>query len=108
MFDIPFELLSLFIGVALVLPLFGFLTRSIIPISLFLFISGGLLISLYLGIDNITMGQLVDTSIYTGNSTQYTYTPDNYSFQQELKTFMVFLAVVMMLCGAMVEYNGRR
>lgn len=54
--ELPIDILYLFLGLAIALPILGFFARFTIPPSLFLFVSGGLLLSLFLLVDIITIG----------------------------------------------------
>lgn len=54
--DIPIEILWIFFALTSGLIAIGYIARFSIPISLFIFISGGLLFSMFIMIDNITIG----------------------------------------------------
>jgi hypothetical protein len=90
------------------LPIIGFLFRFSIPISLFFFIAGTFLISVLLVTDGIILNDRANiifdndtlfTISYEDNVMDFSFTGTNY----QLKVIMVFIAVMLMVGGALTE-----
>lgn len=105
--NLPIEIFLGYVGICLALPIFGFIVRQTVPISLFLFISGGMLVALFIILDSINMGMIPVSSTVTGDTTTYEFEPNPYLFTEEIKTYLILISSMLMIIGAVVELKAR-
>lgn len=99
----------------LALPILGFVLRMQIPISAFMLVSGGLLLSLLMATDTLLIPEENDqTTTITANGTgwivEQPVIPFDFSLEGEnnfLKVSFVFIAVMLILGGSLIELKQR-
>jgi hypothetical protein len=110
--EIPFEVFTFITAFLFILPVIGFIFRFSIPLSIFFFASGILLISFFLMIDTIDMGKIPDTSVIAGSTTTYNFKSNPYDFTLEgsnyqIKVFLILTSVIMLFGGAVMEVKSK-
>lgn len=96
----------------LLLPVIGFILRMQIPISLFMFASGALILALLLSTDSLNVEENPEQRITTYNDTTiiqnkvpFDFSLDGENYQ--LKVFWVFISVLLILGGTLIEVRSR-
>jgi hypothetical protein len=110
--NLDFNVLIFITGFVFSLPIIGYLFRFQIPISLFFFMAGTFMIAIFLTTDGIILNDrpnlVVDNDpnfniTYEDNVMDISLTGDNY----QIKVFLIFVSVMFMVGGALVEIKGR-
>lgn len=94
----------------LALPILGFILRMQIPISVFMFASGSLILALLLAVDTLQVHEQDNVQVTTYNATTIieNKTPFDFSLEGEnyqLKVFWIFIAVLLLLGGVLIEFK---
>ena len=99
-FSMPIEVFVTLIVSSIVLAIIGLIRTPQIPAL----VAFGGIIFLFVGVttDEIKMGSLVTTSVSSGSTTNYSYTPDNFTLGQ-VKFIFGVVGVVFMLSGALMQ-----
>ena len=99
-FTMPIEVFVTLIVSSIVLAIIGLIRTPQIPAL----VAFGGIIFLFVGVttDEIKMGSLVTTSVSSGSTTNYSYTPDNFILGQ-VKFIFGVVGVVFMLSGALMQ-----
>lgn len=111
--NLDFNILVFITGFIFSLPIIGYAFRFQIPISVFFFISGAMILSIFMIVDGIILNDraINVTEVTDGNfDISYENNVMDISFEGEnyqIKVFMIFIAVMYMVGGALVEVKQR-
>lgn len=99
-FAMPIEVFVTLIVSSVVLGITGLIRTPQIPAL----VAFGGIIFLFIGVttDTIQMGNLVSSSTNSGSTTNYVYTPDNFTLGQ-VKFIFAVIGVTFMLSGALMQ-----
>lgn len=111
--EIPLSLFYGSIAFFLSLPILGFILRMQIPISAFMFASGGLLLAMLLSTTSLTVMEDSNNLVTSYNSTTIIEHKEPFDFSLEgnnyqLKVFWIFIAIFLIMGGVLIEFKVSR
>ena len=110
--NLDFNVMVFLLGFSFALPIIGYAVRFNIPISVFFLLAGVFMVSIFLVTDGIILNDRPkiildnDTSFtiqYEDNVMDISFTGENY----QIKVIMIFVAVMFMVGGALIEVKQR-
>lgn len=113
MTDIHFTVLTLIVAVSAIIPVLGHIFRTAFPMSTTFFLSGAMLLILFISVDNITVGQLHTTTNYN-NSTDTIidgYEPDNQPIKDvngqpnTIGLIFIIASLSLIMMGVLVKWG---
>lgn len=110
--ELPISIFYGSIAFFMSLPLLGFILRMQIPISVFMFASGSLMLVLLLSTTSLNVQENPEQRITTYNSTTIIQNKEPFDFSLEgdnyqLKVFWIIVSVLLIVGGALIEIRSR-
>lgn len=110
--ELPISIFYGSIAFFLSLPLFGYVLRMQIPISAFMFASGGLMLAMLLTVNTLQIPEQDNQQITIYNATTIieNKTPFDFSLTGEnyqLKVFWILISVFMLTGGTLIEVKQK-
>jgi hypothetical protein len=110
--NLDFNIFVFILGFVFVLPIIGYAFRFNIPISIFFFISGVFMLAILFSTDGLILNDRPILVTDNGNTFDIEYEDNVMDFSLEgenyqAKVFLIFVAVMLMVGGALVEVRQR-
>lgn len=104
MVEVLIEIFMAIIGLGVALAIFGFLRNPQVPAT----IAFGGIIIFFIAVmtTSLDMGNLVQESVTTGDTTEYTYQEDIEPFTDLSKVVIALIGVILMLLGGLMVYKA--
>ena len=112
MTDMPIVILVVVLGFITVMLTMGYIFRSKFPISMLLFLCGGIFLLIFLTSDNIIIDSQIENITKTGSTHTINYIDNDFQLRMPSgePTFMgimfIFISLMFIMSGGLVEKFG--